>query len=119
LRRRAKGSPRIGELLHAAIDEHDVAALAHGQRGLGLVLELGEVALAQRRRGSQCLQSLDLIDDLTVNVRRQSARLMHQILPDLVEPSVGDVNFRVCTKQQERRNGPGLQRWFNMTWNPL
>jgi hypothetical protein len=39
--------------------------LLQRQRGFGLALELGEVALAQRRRGGQRLQSLDLADDLT------------------------------------------------------
>src|SRR5258706_16162403 len=101
---RAEGHPGIDELLHVAIDEHDIAALAHGQRGLGLALELGEVALAQRRRGSQRLQSLDLADDLTVNTRRQSTRLTHQLLPDLVELRVGDANSCVCAEEQERYN---------------
>src|SRR6266849_1006799 len=36
---RAERHPGIDELLHVAIDEHDVAALAHGQRGLGLGLD--------------------------------------------------------------------------------
>src|SRR5712671_4538617 len=44
----AEGHPCIDELPHVAIDEHDVAALAQDQRGLGLTLELGEVALAWR-----------------------------------------------------------------------
>src|SRR5712675_1322170 len=42
----AEGHPRIDELPHVAIDEHDVAALTQGQRGLGLALELSEVASA-------------------------------------------------------------------------
>jgi hypothetical protein len=101
---RAEGHPGIDELLHVAIDEHDVAALAHGQRGLGLALELGEVALAQRLRGGQCLQSLDLADDLTVNTRRQVTCLTHQLPPNLVELRVGDAKSRICAEQQERRN---------------
>jgi hypothetical protein len=44
--------------------------LLQRQRGFGLALELGEVALAQRRRGCQCLQPIDLADDLAVNSRR-------------------------------------------------
>src|SRR6266436_250927 len=82
---RAEGHPGIDELLHVAIDEHDIAALAHGQRGLGLALEFGEVALAQRRRGSQRLQSLDLAYDLSVNVRRQSTCFNRQVFPNLAE----------------------------------
>src|SRR5258708_21704444 len=65
---------------------------------------LGEVTLAQRRRSSQCLQSLDFADDLTVNTRGQSTCLTHQLLPNLVELRVGDANSRVCAEQQERRN---------------
>jgi hypothetical protein len=34
--------------------------LAQDQQSLGLALEVGEITLAQRRRSSQCLQSLDL-----------------------------------------------------------
>src|SRR6266436_7603180 len=101
---RAEGHPGINELLHVAIDEHDVAALAHGQRGLGLALEFGEVALVQRRRSSQCLQSLDLADDLTVNTRGQSTCLTHQLLANLVELRVGEANSRVCAEKEERRN---------------
>jgi hypothetical protein len=43
---------------------------------LQLALELGEVALAQRRRGGQRLQSLHLTDDLTVNSHRQNTCLV-------------------------------------------
>jgi hypothetical protein len=42
--------------------------------------------------------------DLTINVGRQSTRLAHQVLPDLVELRVGDANSSVCAEQQERRN---------------
>src|SRR5215468_10838607 len=76
---RSEGNPGIDELLHVAIDEHDVAALSQGERRLGLALERGEVALAQRRRGGQRLQPLDLADDLAVNLPRQSARAVHQV----------------------------------------
>src|SRR5215470_8332186 len=55
--RLAEGHKGIDELLHVAIDEHDVAALQQRQRGFGLALELSEVALAERRRGGQCPQS--------------------------------------------------------------
>src|SRR6516225_5903764 len=43
-----EGQPGIDEFLHIAIDERDVAALAQGERGLSLALELGEVSLLQR-----------------------------------------------------------------------
>src|SRR5260370_12120524 len=76
----AEAHPGIDELLHVAIDEYDVAALTQAERGLSLALELGEVALAQRRRGGQRLQSLHLAADLTVNVRRQSMRFNRQDL---------------------------------------
>src|SRR5229473_4315094 len=39
----AVGHPGIDELLHVAVDEHDGAAPTQGQRGLGLLLELGEI----------------------------------------------------------------------------
>src|SRR5882762_8278697 len=86
-----KGLPYKGidELLHVAIDEHDVAALLQRQRGFGLALELGQVALAQRRRGGQCLQSLDLAYDLTVNSGRQNTGLAHQFVSNLTVLRVG------------------------------
>jgi hypothetical protein len=92
------------ELLHVAVDEHDVAALRQAERRLGLMLELGEVALAQRQRGSQRLQSLDLAYDLAVNVRRQSTCFNRQVFPNLAELHIGDAKSRVCAEQQERRN---------------
>jgi hypothetical protein len=42
--------------------------VTQAERGLSLALKLGEVALAQRRQGRQCLQSLHLADDLAVNI---------------------------------------------------
>ncbi len=101
---RAEGDPDIDELPHMAIDEHDVAALAQGQRGFSLALELGEVALAQRRRGRQCLQPLDLAGDLTVDIGRQSMCLTHQFILNAAELRVSDANSRVHAEQQERRN---------------
>src|SRR6266446_9460834 len=47
----AEGHKGIDELLRVAIDEHDIAALQQRQGGFGPALELGKVALAQRRRG--------------------------------------------------------------------
>jgi hypothetical protein len=44
-----------------------LAILQQRQRGFGLLLERGEVALTQRPRGRQRLQSLHLAYDLTVN----------------------------------------------------
>src|SRR5258708_13515682 len=75
--RLAEGHRGIDELLHVAIDEHDVAASMQGQRGLGLVLELGEVPLAQRPRSRQRLQSLDLPYDLSIHLRNQHPHLPH------------------------------------------
>src|SRR4029077_16104616 len=51
----AEGRLGIDELPHVRVDEHDVAAWRKAQRGLGLTLELSEVALAQRQRGGQRL----------------------------------------------------------------
>src|SRR5216684_953535 len=108
--RLAEGHKGIDELFHVAIDEHDVAALLQRQRGFGLALELGEVALAQRRRGGQRLQSLHLTDDLTVNSRRQNTSLTHQYIPNLAELRVSDANSRVHAEQQERRNDRASER---------
>ncbi len=102
--RLAEGHKGIDELLHVAIDEHDVAALLQCQRGFSLALELGEVALAKRRRGGQCLQSLDLADEYAVNSRRQSTCFNRQVFPNVVELRVSDANSRVQAEQQERRN---------------
>src|SRR5579883_1939823 len=102
--RLAEGHKGIDELLHIAIDEHDVAALLPRQRGLGLALEFGEVAFTERRRGGQRLQSLDLADDLTVNSRSQNTGLAQQFVPALAELSVSDARSRVHAEQHERRN---------------
>src|SRR5262249_57015547 len=91
----------IDELLHIAIDEHHVAASPPGKRGLGLTLELGEVALAQRRRGGQSLQSLDLADDLTVDIRRQSTGFNRQAFPNVAELRLANTISPVCAEQQE------------------
>ena len=104
MQRRAERHRGIGELPHVAIDEHDIPALAQRQRGLGLVLERGEVALAQRRRSRQRLQSLDLADDLTVDGRRQSAGLAHQVVESAADLHAGDAKPRVGAEQQQRRN---------------
>jgi hypothetical protein len=61
----------MDELVHVALDKHDAAALTQGQRGLGLLLERGEIPLGQPRRGRQLLQSLDLTCDLAINLRGQ------------------------------------------------
>ena len=45
----SEGHSCMDELLHVAIDQHDIAASTQCQRGLGLVLEIGEIPLAQRR----------------------------------------------------------------------
>src|SRR5258708_26981627 len=98
----AEGHKGIDELLQVAIDEHDVAALLECQGGFGLALKLGEVALAQRRRGGKRLQSLDLADYLTVNVRRQSTCPTHQVIADVAELRVSDANSLVYAEQHER-----------------
>src|SRR5258708_39991867 len=79
----ADGRPGLDDLLHVAIDDRYVAALARGQRSFGLALELGEVASVQRRGGGPCAQSLDLTGDLTINVRRQSPCRTPQFLANL------------------------------------
>src|SRR5258708_383910 len=118
--RLAEGHKGIDELLHVAIDEHDVAALQQRQRGFGLALKLGEVALAQRRRGGQRLQSLDLAYDLTVNSRRSNTGLAHQFVPNLTKLRVGNANSRVQAEQQERRNDRASEHDQQMPqWPPL
>src|SRR5215467_7333396 len=86
----AEGHSCMDELLHIAIDQHDIAASTQCQRGLGLVLEIVEIPLAQRRRGRQRLQSLDLTYDLAIDIRRQSPCFNCQVFPNVAELFIGD-----------------------------
>jgi hypothetical protein len=90
-------------LLHVAIDEHNVAALLQRQGGFGLALELGEVALAQRWRGGQCLQSLDLA---------------HQVILNETELRDSDAGSRVHAKQQEWRNDRASEHDLQLPQRP-
>src|SRR5216684_3194856 len=102
--RLTEGHKGIDELLHVAIDEHDVAALQQRQRSFGLALELGEVTLTKRWRGGQCLQPLDLADDLTVDGGREGTSLTHQVILDVAMLRIGNAKSHIYAEQQERRD---------------
>src|SRR6266478_6622168 len=61
-------------------------------------------------RGGERLQSLDLADDLTVNLGRQRTGPIHQVLADLVQLRVGHAYFSVRAEQQERHNDRASER---------
>jgi len=101
--RLAEGHKGIDELLHVAIDEHDVAALLQRQRGFGLALELAKSPWrSDGEAANACNLSISPMISRSTPADKIRASLISTSEP--AELRVSDANSRVHAEQQERRN---------------